>query len=409
MRWSDLPIGWNRPRKEAPVLSSDSRGLVSRSAPAPATLLIVDDNPVNLQVLLRTLDGRGHRLLVARDGRTALDIARRVRPDLILLDVLMPDMGGFEVCTALKAEEGTRGAPVIFLSALGEVSDKVAGLSLGAVDYITKPIQPDEVLARVDTHLAHYLLEREVRRAYEQLDRELAGAAGMQRQLLPRSLPCTGPVRFAAHYQTSRHAGGDYFDVLTLDDHRCGVLVLDVSGHGAPAAIVMAIMRTLVHTYPGTPDDPPALLHHLHRHFQFMSDAVVYATAVYAVVDAQARRMTLASAGHPLPLHVRAGEDVRLVPCESTTPLLLTDLTHVPCTELVLEPGDRLLFYTDGVTDREAPSGDPYEVTRLARALATCGNETVDGALKHLVADLEAFAAGEELHDDNTLLLMDIG
>ncbi|HEX5108381.1 MAG TPA: SpoIIE family protein phosphatase [Vicinamibacterales bacterium] len=391
------------------MLLSDSRGVAGRAAPVPATILIVDDNPVNLQVLLRSLDGRGHRLLVAKDGRTALDIARRVRPDLVLLDVLMPDMGGFEVCTALKADEGTRSAPVIFLSALGEVSDKVAGLSLGAVDYITKPIQPEEVLARVDAHLTQYLLEREVRRAYEQLDRELAGAAGMQRKLLPRSLPNAGRVRFAAHYQTSRHAGGDYFDVLPLGGDRFGVLVLDVSGHGAPAAIVMAIMRTLVHTYPGARDDPAALLRYLHHHFQFMSDAAVYATAIYAVVDGAARTLTVACAGHPLPLRSRERGRVAPLNCERTTPLLLMDLAAVPCTNHALEPGDRLLFYTDGVTDREAASGDAYEVDRLGDALAGCGDRTVDAAMAHLVADIESFAEGQEPHDDNTLLLMEVG
>jgi sigma-B regulation protein RsbU (phosphoserine phosphatase) len=389
------------------VLATDRAG-VARSAPRSATILLVDDNPVNLQLLLRSLDGRGHRLLVARDGRTALDIARRVRPDLVLLDVLMPDMGGFEVCTTLKSEEATRSAPVIFLSALGEVSDKVAGLSLGAVDYITKPIQPDEVLARVDAHLTQYLLEREVRRAYEQLDRELAGAAGMQRELLPRSLPHAGGIRFAAHYRTSRHAGGDYFDVIPLGNDRFGVIVLDVSGHGAPAAIVMAIMRTLVHTYPGTPDDPAALLRHLHQHFEFMRDAAVYATAVYAVVHARERTITLACAGHPLPLRVRTGAAVAPLLCESTTPLLLTELAAVPCTEHTLAPGDRLLFYTDGVTDRETPDGDPYDVTRLGAALALCGARSADEAVAYLVADLESFAQGHEPQDDNTLLLMDV-
>ena len=390
------------------MLLSDSRAVAGRSAPVAATILIVDDNPVNLQVLLRSLDGRGHRLLVAKDGRTALDIARRVRPDLVLLDVLMPDMGGFEVCTALKADESTRSAPVIFLSALGEVSDKVAGLSLGAVDYITKPIQPEEVLARVDAHLAQYLLEREVRRAYEQLDRELAGAAGMQRRLLPRSLPRAGRVRFAAHYQTSRHAGGDYFDVIPLGGDRFGVLVLDVSGHGAPAAIVMAIMRTLVHTFPGTPDDPAALLLYLHHHFQFMGEAEVYATAVYAVVDGAARTLTLACAGHPVPLQSRVGRGVAPLRCEHTTPLLLTELVAVPCTSHVLEPGDRLLFYTDGVTDREAPSGDAYETSRLGESLARCGDRTVEDAMAHLVGDIESFASGQEPRDDNTLLLMEV-
>jgi phosphoserine phosphatase RsbU/P len=386
----------------------DAPLLANRSTPVGATILLVDDNAVNLQVLLRSLDGRGHRLLVARDGRTALDIARRVAPDLVLLDVLMPEMGGFEVCAALKADASTRNTPVIFLSALGEVSDKVAGLSLGAADYITKPIQPEEVLARVDTHLTRYLLERELRHAYECLNRELEGAARMQRLILPRTLPETAALRFAAHYQTSRYAGGDYYDIVSLPGGRLGVLVLDVSGHGAPAAIVMAMMRTLVHTDPGVADDPPAMFRRLHDHFAFLGDTTVYATAVYAVVDGAARSMRMASAGHPLPLLFRAGEEVRALECDATTPLLLREPGKLQATAHALMPADRVLFYTDGVTDRESPGGEAYEGTRLASALARGGTLPVEHALSVVVADIETFADGRESGDDNTLLMMEV-
>ena len=154
-----------------------------------STILVVDDNPTNLQVLVRTLHGRGHRILAAKDGRTALEIAHRARPDLMLLDVMMPEMDGFEVCRAIKAHPDTRDTVVIFLSALGDVADKVSGLQLGAVDYITKPIQAEEVLARVANHLSHQHLARELRRSRDQLDRELASAARMQRLILPPAMP----------------------------------------------------------------------------------------------------------------------------------------------------------------------------------------------------------------------------
>src|SRR3954471_3931079 len=116
------------------------REALPAAAAPPATILVVDDNPVNLQVLVRTLDGFGHRILAARNGRAALEIARRIQPDVVLLDVMMPDMGGFDVCKALKSDPATQDSAVIFLSALGDVDDKVAGLMLGDVDYIPKPI-----------------------------------------------------------------------------------------------------------------------------------------------------------------------------------------------------------------------------------------------------------------------------
>jgi sigma-B regulation protein RsbU (phosphoserine phosphatase) len=381
---------------------------VAARVSTPSTLLLVDDNPVNLQVLLRTLDGQGHRLLVARDGQSAIDIARRTSPDLLLLDVLMPGIGGFDVCRTLKADAALSNIPIIFLSALGEVPDKVAGLAVGAVDYITKPIQPDEVLARVDVHLARHRLERELRLANQRLNRELSRAAEMQRLILPRRLPQDARVRFAAHYRTSRFVGGDYYDVLPLPGERYLVVTLDVSGHGAPAAIVMAMIRTTVHGWAGNRESPAALLRHLHDCFACLEDSSVYATAVCAVVDAGRGTLRVACAGHPPPVLWRAGAGASLLPCEATTPLLLMELAGVPETEHAITAGDRILFYTDGVTDRESASGDPYAADGLMRALARVGAASVEAAIAGLVDDLERFAGPAEPADDNTLLLLGI-
>ena len=123
---------------------------------------MVDDNPTNLQVLFQVLDGCGYNLLVANNGGTAFDIARKTLPDMILLDIMMPKIDGFEVCRRLKADSATQEIPVIFLSALGETTDKVYGLNLGAVDYITKPFQPEEVTARVKTHLTIHTLKKDL-------------------------------------------------------------------------------------------------------------------------------------------------------------------------------------------------------------------------------------------------------
>ena len=119
----------------------------------PEQILLVDDNPTNLQVLYQTLDGLDYKLLIAKNGERALDIANKVKPSLILLDIMMPGIDGFEVCRRLKADALTQDIPVIFLSALSETKDKVRGLDLGAVDYISKPFHADEIIARVNTHL----------------------------------------------------------------------------------------------------------------------------------------------------------------------------------------------------------------------------------------------------------------
>ncbi len=137
---------------------------------AEEAILLVDDNPTNLQLLFETLDGRGYKLLIAKDGKSALSIAGKAQPNLILLDIMMPEIDGYEVCRQLKANPATAEIPVIFLSALTETKDKVQGLDLGAVDYVTKPFQPDEVIARVNTHLTIYRLNKKLQEANDLLE-----------------------------------------------------------------------------------------------------------------------------------------------------------------------------------------------------------------------------------------------
>jgi serine phosphatase RsbU (regulator of sigma subunit) len=371
----------------------------------PSTILVVDDNPVNLQLIVRTLHGSGHRILAARSGRAALDIVERTRPDLLLLDVTMPEMDGFEVCRTLKARAGGRDIAVIFLSARGDVSDKVSGLNLGAVDYLTKPIQAEEVLARVGNHLTRLHLQRQLRQSRDRLDRELANAARMQRLILPTVMPSHPGIEFAAFYQTSRHAGGDYYDVLDLGAGRFGVIVADVSGHGAPAAIVMAMIRAVLHTYPGVADDPPAVLDHINRHFQYLWETSMFATAVYAVVDVERRTVKISSAGHPPPMVVRGGQTVSELPVESTFMLLMTDISGMPCVEHAWRPGDRLVFYTDGITERVAADETMYDAEQFKAALGRAAALEPSAMIAQVVAEVDAFAAGHEPDDDQTLVV----
>ena len=150
-------------------------------------ILLVDDNPTNLQVLYQTLEGHGYRLLAARSGKDAIAIAERAAPDLILLDVMMPDIDGFETCARLKADPRTRDAAIIFLSALNEPGEKARGLDLGAVDFVNKPFQAEEVLARVRTHLTMRELQQQLRARNDALEHELSVAQELLRDARART------------------------------------------------------------------------------------------------------------------------------------------------------------------------------------------------------------------------------
>jgi sigma-B regulation protein RsbU (phosphoserine phosphatase) len=302
----------------------------------------------------------------------------------------------------------TRDSLVIFLSARGEVADKVSGLELGAIDYITKPLQAEEVRARVAVHLSRLHLERELRRNRDRLDKELAGAADMQRLLLPPQMPSHASITFGSFYQTSRYAGGDYYDVLPLGGDSLGILVADVSGHGAPAAIVMAMIRAVVHSYPGVPDDPPTMLRYINDHFAFLWESPMYATAIYSVIDPASGTMKVSSAGHPLPLRVGRNGDVAPPQLDTTMCLLWREIGDVPCVEIPLRKGERWAFFTDGITDRQSVDGTMFDLERLSSTLARHRDGAPAEIVRSIVCELDRFAAGQEPDDDQTLLIVGI-
>ena len=245
-------------------------------------------------------------------------------------------------------------------------------------------------------------------RSRDRLDRELASAGDMQKMILPPSLPIDPRVQFAAHYQTSRHAGGDYYDVMPIDANRFALVVIDVSGHGASAAIVMAMIRAVIHTDKTPCSDPSTVLKRVNAHFKYLWDTAMYATASVAVLDLTRSVIRVASAGHPPPIVIRDGRVAEL-PVVNGMTLFWGELADPVVIEEQLHPGDRVVFYTDGITDRVRPDDERFETPRLMGALQlACRDEDVASMVEALRRDLEAFADGEEPDDDQTVLAMEI-
>jgi PAS domain S-box-containing protein len=243
-------------------------------------------------------------------------------------------------------------------------------------------------------------------RSRDRLDRELASAGRMQQLLLPAILPVHGGAEFVAHYRTSRHAGGDYYDVRSLDSDRFALVVADVSGHGASAAIVMAMIRAVFHSG-DAPSDPAALLHHLNRHFRYLWPTAMFATLAAAVLDVAAGTLRVASAGHPPPVLVRDGKARELAVVNA--PLLFWDeLGPIACLDEALQPNDRIVFYTDGITERHGVDGSLFDDSRLMDVLARHGDAEVSTMVAHLVRELDAFGGETEPDDDQTVLSVGI-
>jgi sigma-B regulation protein RsbU (phosphoserine phosphatase) len=357
-------------------------------------------------VLSQTLEKLGTRLLFAKNGETALAIAQKACPNLILLDIMMPGIDGFEVCRQLKANPETRKIPVIFLSALDETGDKVRGLQLGAVDYIAKPFQPEEVIARVNTHLTIHRLNCEVQQQRDELEHELLVVSQLQRNLLPERLPEIAGLKLAVHYETSRYAGGDYYDIVQMPDGKMGVLVADAEGHAAPATVMMAMTCALFRSCATSLGKPDQLLSYLNDNLCKVNRGS-FVTAIYAVYDPLSRTLKMARAGNPLPILYRPSEKKAVeLSCEGVLIMGLYPYAEIPVTELKLQPGDRLLFYTDGITERFNDQREIYGINRLLQQVGSTDTDELPDILARIMDDLSRFAGPRPADDDMAMLMM---
>ena len=370
------------------------------------SILLVDDQPANLQLLIHTLERFGCKLLVAKNGEAALTIAQKAFPDLILLDIMMPGIDGFEVCRRLKADPATEKIPVIFLSALDETGDKVRGLELGAVDYIAKPFQPEEVIARVNTHLTIHQLSREVQKQRDELEHELQVVSQLQRGLLPECLPQIPGVKLAVHYETSRYTGGDYYDVMELPNGLLAILVADAEGHSAPGTVMMAMTCALFRSCSACLGEPDKTLSYINENLCKVNKES-FVTAIYTVYDKSSRKLKIARAGHPLPILYRPSEKKAAeIPCDGVFLMGFKPYAEVPVTEIALQPGDRLLFYTDGVTDRFSETEESYGTNRLLQQFGSAFPDKPEAILKGIIQDLARFSGGRPADDDQSMMVM---
>ena len=195
------------------------------------SILVVDDDATNVMVLESMLKKEGYRTLRAGNGREAMEIAKKRKPDLILLDIMMPEIDGFQACRTLQQDSTTTDIPVIFLSALDEVDSKVKAFDIGAVDYVGKPFHKAEVLARVRLHLKLNLSRVQALQAQTEKLQQLHEA---QQAILvtPADMP---HAKFGVSYSPLHEAGGDFYDVLTISDDIFGYFVADISGHDLKA------------------------------------------------------------------------------------------------------------------------------------------------------------------------------
>jgi sigma-B regulation protein RsbU (phosphoserine phosphatase) len=379
-----------------------------------ANILIVDDTPANLHLLSKMLGEQGYRARPVPDGPLALAAVRAEAPDLILLDIRMPEMDGYQVCAHLKEDAGTRDIPIIFISALDATRDKVKAFTAGGVDYITKPFQCEEVLARVETHLSLQRLtqqlqtaNRRLQEANNKMERELALAGEVQASFLPHDLPDIEGWQLAVTLEPSRETCGDFYDVNLLPDGRLGFLVADVVDKGAGAALFMALSWILIRTYAVEyPTQPEQVMSAVNQRILEDTKTSQFVTVFNGILDPATGAVSYCNAGHPPPylLSDQGGAVQALRPTGMA--LGVTEDAAWEQEVVQLTPGDALVLYTDGVTEARNERDMLFEEERLLECVKTVRRHSAREIQNVILADVREFVGDAPQSDDIALMVV---
>jgi sigma-B regulation protein RsbU (phosphoserine phosphatase) len=376
------------------------------SGPDKKTILLVDDTPANIQVANSILKD-DYKIRIATNGVKALELTNgKPAPDLILLDVMMPEMDGYEVCARLKSNSETKDIPVIFLTGKTDVEDETRGFEVGAVDYIHKPFSPAVVKARVRTHLMLREARELLARQLTAINNELEMAREIQLSILPQVLPVIDGLDIIARYVPMSSVAGDFYDFIVPDGKHLGILIADVSGHGLPAALIASMLQVALTGQEAHAAHPERVLAGLNKALcgKFKLNFV---TAAYVYVDLEKNVTHYAGAGHPplLLWNRKSGKAADL--CENGLPLGQFPEAEYKTIPVPAGPGDRIVLYTDGIMEARNATEEQYGVERIKGFMesqsALTGEQFADKLLDE-VWQWSGLHAGESQGDDITLL-----
>ncbi|QBJ66844.1 response regulator [Bacillus anthracis] len=374
------------------------------------SILIVDDNPVNIFVIKKILKQAGYQDLVSLNSAQELfeyihfgkDSSRHNEIDLILLDIMMPEIDGLEVCRRLQKEEKFKDIPIIFVTALEDANKLAEALDIGAMDYITKPINKVELLARMRVALR---LKSELnwhKEQEENLRNELDLATQVQRNLL--SSPLRGEhIKIEASYLPSFKLAGDMYYWYKIDENRYGIILLDVMGHGVSASLVCMFISSVLRETIKSLIDPELVMKDLNKYMTLLhnenDNIPYYFTAIYLVVNTEDRTIEYVNAGHPSG-YVLVDETNVVELNRGSCAVGFFDEIKVEKTVIPFEKNAQIVLFTDGVL--EAIANDEFEAEEKLRTFT----ERKWGELEEEIEEFYKEEQKEAQSDDMCLIMI---
>ena len=382
--------------------------------PTHTRLLVVDDNEDNRYTLIMRLQIEGYEdVTTAEDGEQALELIRQHEFDLILLDVMMPKVDGYQVLSQLKADHRLHDLPVIMISALNEINSVARCIELGADDYLPKPFDPILLKARVGASLEKKRLRNEIRTHLARIEQELASARQLQLGMVPSRFPepsAQWPFEIFALMEPAREVGGDLYDFFEIDNDTLCFVVGDVSGKGVSSALFMAraknVIRLLARLFRSSNDSqaaPADIVAAVNRELAQDNAGMMFMTLFFGLLNIATGEVRFTNAGHNPPYFLSDASVTAVTACKGRALGVREDSTYQSGT-LQLWPGDALYLYTDGVTETTNRNDELFAEARLEEVLrATTSRRPVD-LIKAVVSAVQSFADGAPQSDDITAL-----
>lgn len=380
-------------------------------------ILVINDDDGIREMCLMILESKGYETFGAVNGRKGLEQAIEKKPDLILLDIMMPEMDGYETCQKLKDSPTTKDIPVLFFSSLTNPKDKIKGLELGAVDFINNAVDQGELLARVQTHLHIQSLTRSLQESNEELiqkqkslDDDLHAAALIQRCFLPPKDLMIPRVQLASFWLPANPLGGDIFNTIQCDDNKVIFYMLDVSGHDVPSALVTVSVSQFIHQKnhsSASQISPKQMILDLDQEYP-LERFHRYFTIFYLILDLSNGTLSYSSAGHPPAIIISKNKGIKLLECGGTIIGLNHGLPFEEGTEQ-LSPGDKVVLYTDGVIEMKNREEKLYGTERLYDLLDKKRDASATEIVNSIQTALNEFGQDVSSQDDASMMCFELG
>jgi sigma-B regulation protein RsbU (phosphoserine phosphatase) len=371
-------------------------------------ILIVDDEPFNVDYLEQELEDLDYEITSAENGLKALEQIHENPPDVILLDIMMPEMDGFEVLQRLKEDSVYRDIPVIVISALDDMRSVVKGIEWGAEDYLSKPFDPVLLKARIGACVERKTLRDREMLYLEQVEREMKLAWQVQSGLLPGKLPKLPDWQMAATLKPSRKTSGDFYDLIPLPDGQLGILIADVADKGMGAALYMVLSRTLIRTYAKEyHPDPHRVLEATNRRLLADFGAEQFVTAFYGILNPASGALIYCNAGHNPPYLLGRSEKDAIQSLDRTGMALgILEEESWDRSTILMIPGDTLVLYTDGITEAQNEQRALFDDDRLREIADSNRGKSALDFQQALLQEVHSFVGNAPQMDDITLVIL---